>query len=163
MSSFDIQSAYVRGKTKGYIVDVVTRESLVFQHNPDEITDDKSTDFATIKVPGMSHPRYQYVSGEARKISFKLSLFKGPVKQKVAWLQSLLYPQHEKTMLRNAPHKVLFFFGELYPGTLCIVRQVRTRYFHMFDADSLLPQHAEVDLSLEEIVQRSVDFTQVRR
>jgi hypothetical protein len=150
-------------KTTGYIVDVVTRESLEFQYNPDEISDEKSTDFATIKVPGMSHPRYQYVSGEARRITFKVSFFKGPVKDKVAWLQSLLYPQHEKTMLRNAPHKALFFFGDLYPGTLCVVRQVRTRYFHMFDKDNLLPQHAEVELTLEEIVQKSVDYTEVRK
>lgn len=150
-------------KTTGYIVDVVTRESLEFQYNPDEITDEKSTDFAAIKVPGMSHPRYQYVSGEARRITFKVSFFKGPVKEKVAWLQSLLYPQHEKTMLKNAPHKVLFFFGDLYPGTLCVVRQARTRYFHMFDKDNLLPQHAEVELTLEQIVQKSVDYTEVRR
>ncbi|MBI2842764.1 MAG: hypothetical protein HYX78_05135 [Armatimonadetes bacterium] len=150
-------------KTIGYIVDVVTRESLEFQYNPDEISDEKSTDFATIKVPGMSHPRYQYVSGEARRITFKVSFFKGPVKDKVAWLQSLLYPQHEKTMLRNAPHKALLFFGDLYPGTLCVVRQVRTRYFHMFDKDNLLPQHAEVELTLEEIVQKSVDYTEVRK
>jgi len=150
-------------KTTGYIVDVVTRESLEFQYNPDEINDEKSTDFATIKVPGMSHPRYQYVAGEARKISFKVSFFKGPVREKTAWLQSLLYPQHEKTMLRNAPHKVLFFFGDLYPGVMCVVRQVRARYFHMFDRDNLLPQHAEVDLTLEEIVVKSVDYTAVRR
>jgi hypothetical protein len=144
-------------------VDVVTRETLQFQYNPDDITDEKSTDFATIKVPGMSHPRYQFVAGEARKISFKLSFFKGPVKEKVDWLQSLLYPEHAKTILRNAPHKVLFFFGDLYPGVLCIVRQVRTHYFHMFDVDSLLPQHAEVDLTLEEIVAKSVDYREVRR
>jgi hypothetical protein len=150
-------------KTTGCIVDVVTRESLEFQYNPDEITDEKSTDFATIKVPGMSHPRYQYVAGEARRITFKVSFFKGPVKKKVAWLQSLLYPQHEKTMLKNAPHKVLFFFGDLYPGTLCIVRQVRARYCHMFDRDSLLPQRAEVELTLEEIVPKSVSYTKVRR
>ena len=150
-------------KTTGYIVDVVTHESLEFQYNPDEITDEKSTDFATIKVPGMSHPRYQYVAGEARKISFKVSFFKGPVREKTAWLQSLLYPQHEKTMLKNAPHKVLFFFGDLYPGVMCVVRQVRARYFHMFDRDNLLPPHAEVDLTLEEIVVKSVDYTAVRR
>lgn len=147
----------------GYLVDVVTRESLEFQYNPDEIADEKSTDFATIKVPGMSHPRYQYVAGEARRISFKLTFFKGPVKKKVTWLQSLLYPQHEKTMLRNAPHKVLFFFGDLYAGVPCIVRQVRVRYFHMFDQTNLLPQHAEVDLTLEEIVNKSVDYSEVRR
>lgn len=150
-------------KTTGCILDVVTHERLDFQYNPDEITDEKSTDFATIKVPGMSHPRYQYVAGEARRITFKLVFFKGPVKQKVAWLQSLLYPKHEKTMLKNAPHKVLFFLGDLYPGVMCIVRQVRARYFNLFDSDSLLPQHAEVDLTLEEIVQKSVDYTEVRK
>jgi hypothetical protein len=150
-------------KTTGYLVDVVTRESLAFQYNPDDITDDKSTDYVTIKVPGMSHPRYQFVSGEARKIAFTVVFFKGPVKQKVAWLQSLLYPQHEKTMLKSAPHKVLFFLGDLYPGTLCIVRQVRAHYFHMFDKDSLLPQHAEVELALEEIVPKSVSYNEVRR
>ena len=150
-------------KTTGYLVDVVTRESLTFQYNPDEITDEKSTDYATIKLPGMSHPRYQFVAGEARKIAFKLVLFKGPVKKKVAWLQSLMYPQHAKTMLMNAPHKVLFFFGDLYPGTICIVRQVRVRYFHMFDKDNLLPQHAEVDLTLEEIVSKSVSYMEIRK
>ncbi|MHB1001978.1 MAG: CIS tube protein [Armatimonadota bacterium] len=149
--------------TTGYLVDVVTRESLSFQYNPDEITDEKSTDFATIKVPGMSHPRYQYVAGEARRISFKLSFFKGDVKKKVTWLQSLLYPEHEKTMLRTAPHKVLFFFGDLYSGVPCIVRQVRVRYFHMFDQVNLLPQHAEIDIALEEIVNKSVSYTEVRR
>lgn len=150
-------------KTTGYLVDVVTRESLEFQYNPDELSDDKSTDFATIKIPGMSHPRYQYVAGEARKIAFKLVFFKGPVKQNVAWLQSLLYPQHDKTMLKNAPHKVLLFLGDLYPGVLCIVRQVRARYFNMFDSENLLPQHAEVEMTLEEIVQKSVNYTEVRR
>jgi len=150
-------------KTTGCIVDVVTHERLEFQYNPDEIADEKSTDFAAIKVPGMSHPRYQYVAGEARRITFKVSFFKGPVKEKVAWLQSLLYPKHEKTMLKNAPHKVLFFLGDLYPGVMCIVRQVRARYFNLFDSDSLLPQHAEVDLTLEEIVQKSVDYTEVRK
>ena len=150
-------------KTTGYLVDVVTRESLEFQYNPDEVTDEKNTDFATIKIPGMSHPRYQFVAGEARKISFRLVLFKGPVREKVAWLRSLLYPQHEKTMLRNAPHKVLFFLGDLYPGVMCVVRQVRARYFHMFDSENLLPQHAEVDLTLEEIVTKSVNYTEVRK
>jgi hypothetical protein len=149
--------------TVGYLVDAVTRESLEFQYNPDEIADEKGADFATIKVPGMSHPRYQYVASEARRITFKLTFFKGEVKKKVAWLQSLLYPSHDKTMLKTAPHKVLFFFDDLYTGMPCIVRQVRVRYFHMFDQTNLLPQHAEVDITLEEIVNKSVDYSEVRR
>ena len=148
---------------KGYLVDVDTGERLEFQHNPNDIGDRKSTAYAAIKIPGMSHPRYQYVSGEPRRITFKIELFKGPVKQKVHWLRSLLYPEHADTMLKNAPHRVLFIFGDLYPGVLCVVRKVKARYFHMFDRYNLLPQHAEVDIVLEEYVDESVNFSEVRQ
>jgi len=60
----------------------------------------------------MSHLRYQYVSGKSRKIAFKLHLFKGAVKEKVHWLRSLLYPERASTMLKNAPYRPLFVFGE---------------------------------------------------
>lgn len=43
---------------KGYLVDADTGERLEFQYNPNSISDEKSTDYATIKIPGMSHPRY---------------------------------------------------------------------------------------------------------
>jgi len=152
-----------RKEIKGYLVDVDTGERLEFQHNPNDIGDDKSTAYAAIKIPGMSHPRYQYVAGEPRRIAFKIELFKGPVKQKVHWLRSLLYPEHAGTMLKNAPRRVLFIFGDLYPGVLCVVRQVKARYFHMFDRDNLLPQHAEVDVVLEEYVDESVGFSEVRQ
>lgn len=146
----------------GYLVDVDTGERLEFQYNPSEITDEKGTDYAAIKIPGLSHPRYQYVAGEARRISLRIGLFKGPVKQQVHWLRSLLYPEHAGTMLKNAPHRVLLIFGDLYPGVTCIVRQVRARYFGLFDRDNLLPQQAEVELTLEEFVSESVDWKQVR-
>jgi hypothetical protein len=146
----------------GYLVDVDTGERLEFQHNPSDISDEKSTDYAAIKIPGLSHPRYQYVAGEARRISFKIELFKGPVKEQVHWLRSLLYPEHAGTMLKNAPHRVLLLFGDLYPGVLCVVRQVKVRYFHLFDRDSLLPQHAEVEIVLEEYVEESVNWQEVR-
>ena len=68
---------------KGYLVDADTGERLEFQYNPNSISDEKSTDYATIKIPGMSNPRYQYVAGEPRRIAVKVELFKGPVKQKV--------------------------------------------------------------------------------
>jgi len=152
---------YIR-ETPGFLVDVETGEVLPFQYNPEEITDDKSTDYAAIKIPGMSHPRYQFVAGEPRRISFPLQLFKGPVKEEVEWIRSLLYPEHAGTMLKNAPHKVLLFLGLLYPGVLCIVRQVQVRYFDLFDRLLLLPQRALVDLTLEEYVYESVDYSEVR-
>ena len=155
--------AWDKKESKGYLVDVETRERVEFQFNPDDIADDKSTDYAVVRIPGMSHPRYQYVSGKPRKIAFKVKLFKGPVRDKVHWLRSLLYPEHSGTMLKHAPHRVLLFLGELYPGVECVVRNVKARYFHMFDRDTLLPQHAEVDLILEEYVDESVDLNEVRQ
>jgi len=135
---------------KGYLVDADTGERLEFQYNPNSISDEKSTDYATIKIPGMSH------------IAFKVELFKGPVKQKVDWLRSLQYPEHAGTMLKNAPHRVLLIFGDLYPGVTCIVRQVKARFFGLFDRDNLLPQRAEVDIVLEEYVDRSINWSEVR-
>lgn len=71
---------------------------LVFPHcNPNDILDDRSAAYAAIKVSGLSHPRYQYVAGEPRKISFQLLLFKGPFKESVNWRPSLLYPEHAGT------------------------------------------------------------------
>ena len=145
-----------------HLVDVETGQRLEFQHNPNDILDEKSTAYAAIKIPGLSHPRYQYVSGEPRKISFQLVFFKGPVKESVDWLRSLLYPAHEGTRFKMAPHKVLFLFGDLYPGVVCVVRQARARFFHLFDRDTLRPQHAEVDVLLEEYIEESVPYQEVR-
>jgi len=147
---------------KGYIIDAETGDELEFQYNPSEIVDDKSTNFAAIRIPGMSHPRYQYVAGEPRKISLRLQFFKGPVQEKVAWLQSLLYPEHAETMLKTAPHRVIFVFGDLFPGVLCVVRDVKARFHGLFEPETLLPQQADVDLALEEYVEESVSYSDVR-
>jgi hypothetical protein len=147
---------------KGYLVDADNGERLEFQYNPNNISDEKSTSYAAIKIPGMSHPRYQYVAGEPRRIVFKIELFKGPVKQQVDWLRSLQYPEHAGSMLKNAPHRVILIFGDLYPGVTCIVQQVKARYFGLFDQTNLAPQRAEVDITLEEVVDQSVNWAEVR-
>jgi len=147
----------------GYLVDVVTRERLAFQYNPSEITDQKGTNYATLTVPGMSHPRYQYIAGEARKLHFTVAFFKGDVKRQVAWLQALLYPTYQGSQLKQAPHYVLFFFGELFPGIECVVRDVTARYSYLFDQQSLLPLRADVEIVLEEVVQQSRSAAEVRR
>jgi hypothetical protein len=65
-------------------------------------------------------------------------------------------------MLKNAPHRVILIFGDLYPGVTCIVRQVKARFFGLFDQINLAPQRAEVDISLEEYVDQSVNWSEVR-
>lgn len=96
-----------RKEITGFLVDYDTGDYLEFQHNPNDLLDEKAASYAAIRIPGMSHPRYQYVSGEPRRIAFRIELFKGDVKGQVEWLRSLLYPEHAGTMLRNAPHRQL--------------------------------------------------------
>ena len=54
--------AWDQKEITAYLVDVDTGDYLDFQYNPNDIVDEKSTAYAAIKIPGMSHPRYQYVS-----------------------------------------------------------------------------------------------------
>jgi len=147
---------------KAYLVDITNRERLEFQYNPSEIGDTKSSKYADITVPGISHPRHQYIAGGARQITFKISFFKGNVKKKVNWLQSLLYPEHSGSMLKSPPHRVIFIFGELYPEVVCIVRSVKVRYFNLFQ-ENLAPQQAEVDIVLDEWVDNSVSYNDIRK
>jgi hypothetical protein len=66
-------------------------------------------------------------------------------------------------MLTQAPHLVLFFFRELYPGMTCLVWEVRAHYSYLFDPVTLLPQRADVEVTLEEVVTKSVNASEVRR
>jgi hypothetical protein len=91
-----------------------------------------------------------------------LSFFKGDVKKQVAWLQSLLYPEHSGTTLKSPPHRIIFIFGDLYPEIVCIVRNVKTRYFSLFDQQSLAPQQAEVNVVLDEWLDESVNYQTIR-
>ncbi len=154
--------AWDQKEITAYLVDVDTGDYLDFQYNPNDIVDEKSTAYAAIKIPGMSHPALPVRRRGAAQDRLQGGCSRGPVKESVDWLRSLLYPEHAGTMLKNAPHRVIFMFGDLYPGVLCVVRQVKARFFHMFDRDNLLPQHAEVDVVLEEYIDQSVDCSEVR-
>lgn len=147
----------------GFLVDVTTRSRLEFQYNPSEIIDEKGVVYAGIRVPGLSDPVHQFVTGEPRKIAFTLKLFKGEVRKNVSWLQSFLYPEHNGQALKHAPHQVLLIMGDLYPGTTCVVRQVKTKFHGLFDTRTLSPQQADVEISLEEWVSPSRDMKEVRQ
>lgn len=152
----------------GYLVDVETRERFQMQYNPSEIADTKETTYASIVVPGMSHPRYQFVAGGARRITFTLHLLHTDttgktVSQRCHWLRSLQYPEHTGKMLTQAPHRVLLFFGQLYPGVECMVREAKIQYHSQFDPATLLPLRATVELTLEEFVRTSVNASTVRK
>ena len=84
-------------------------------------------------------------------------------KENVNWLQSLLYPEHSGNVLKSPPHRVIFIFGELYPEVVCILRNIKNRYFGLFDQESLAPQQAEIEVLLEEWIDRTVSYSEIRR
>lgn len=146
---------------KGYLVDLVDHSRLEFQFNPCELNDAKDTNVGEATIPGRSHPRYQFVAGGTREIQFKLEFFKVPdLQAKVRWLQSLQYPTHAGSMLKKAPHHVLFVFGTLY-NTACIVKGVHAKFFELF-TPNLEPERAEVDIVLWEDPEASISPEQVR-
>lgn len=51
---------------------ILTQQSaLVFQYWPQSLTDDYQVDYAEHKIPGGSHPLYQWVGGGGRTITFE--------------------------------------------------------------------------------------------
>ena len=78
--------------TKGALVDIQTRERLSFQFNPETISDEQQTEWASIRAQGMSHPRKQWVGGGDRIVSFTLRFYResfaeAEVSDSVAWLR----------------------------------------------------------------------------
>lgn len=152
---------------KGYLVDVETGEKLVFQFNPEALDDTKETDYATIDVPGMSHPKVQFTSGGARSVAFTLRLYKTDqseqVEGQIRWLQSLQYPEYDEDgYLVAGPHRVLFVFGTMFTGnSKFVVKNVKPHYTNMFTPE-LAVRYAEVSVELLECIEESVDYRDVR-
>lgn len=129
---------------KGFIVNLANHERLTFQYNPNEFIDEKGIVLATLQIPGLNYPHYQFVAGEPRRISFKLHLFKERVKERAEWLQGLVNPPDG-----SPPPKVLLVSGDLYPGITCIIRRVKVVYTKQFSPKNALPQRGEVELSMD--------------
>lgn len=152
------------------IVDIEAGEHEQLMLNPEELYDNKDVNIASIQVPGMSHPRLQFVGGGERVIQFTAKLFYAAydpgtddVMFALRWLQSLVYPEHGGTMLKRAPHKVHIDWGNLLTQTdqTWVVRRV-SAYSYFFDPDTLLPLGVDVDLELVEYIEESVDYSDIR-
>lgn len=149
---------------RGWIYNEVTGERLDFQFNP-EVEDRKSTAFASLAVPGLSHPVLQFQAGEARVISFTLmfSAFHGDrdILRDIRWIQSLQYPTWEEGVLQAAPPRVVFSMGP-HLTIRGVVRNVQVRYGRWTpDLSRLL--EGSVSVQIEEYVERSVDAAMILR
>ena len=154
--------------TAGYIVDVETGEQLVFSFNPESINDDKSVSYAVIKIAGRSNPFVQWSSSDERKVSFELKFYRltkddQEVNQKVKWLESLQYPEHDaEGYLVAAPHRVLFIFGSRYTGDLKWVAEVVDVSFSNLWTKDLSPLFATVNITLIEWREQEISYKDIR-
>ena len=149
--------------TKGALVDIQTRERLSFQFNPETISDEQQTEWASIRAQGMSHPRKQWVGGGDRIVSFTLRFYResfaeAEVSDSVARLQSLMLPEYDGTRLKDSPHRCLFIFGTLYNLT-CILTRAATRYYDLFSPSTLQPVFADIDVELTQFVEVGEDYS----
>ena len=88
--------------TSGFIIDMSNDSVFMFSRNPSKLDIERNPDFAQVKVPGISHPKMQYMNGGAKTISFQLNFFMDSagteaVKDKLNWLESCTYPNFSQT------------------------------------------------------------------
>jgi hypothetical protein len=144
------------------IADLDTGARVVFQLNPEFFQDDKTTEFASIGIPGMSHPRIQYTGGGERTLSFSAFLHSGAtedVPAGIRLLQSWLYAEYRSGRLTKAPHRLLVIFGETWSDEQWVLRScsvLRKRFDKQLSC-----VFAEVALELVQIIDESVDFGEV--
>ena len=152
-----------RNPAKAFLVDIETGRHLEFRFNPSELNEEKSTSYAQQKVPGRSHPRYHFVTGDARKLSFKIDLYGDNVVSEISFLNSLLYPSVRSGSAKTCPHAVqLLGYGDMYVDVMWRVMSIKDK-LTQFDSATLTPTRAEVEISLEQFVERSIAASEVAR
>lgn len=152
-----------RTEQQGGLIDAETGVRVMFDFNPDTIEDNKSTDFAEISIPGMSHSRLQFTSGGARTLSFTIYLHYGAtdnVANTIKTLQSWLYPEYDGERLIQAPSKLLLVFGDTWPDELWVLRSCNiTRKRFNKNLECIL---AEADIELVEYIDKSRSAEELR-
>ena len=150
-------------ENSGALVDSETADRITFDFNPESFEDNKSTDFAEINIPGMSHPRLQFTNRSSRTLSFSVSLHYGAtddVPKAIRMLQSWLYPEYEGGHLKKPPAKLLLIFGDTWPDELWVMSSCNiTR--KSFDKE-LNCTFAEAAIELTEYIDNSRGADEVR-
>ena len=147
----------------GALVDTESAARITFDINPDSFEDSKSTEFAEVPIPGMSHPRLQFTNGSTRTLSFTVYLHYGAtedVPKAIRTLQAWLYPEYDGGHLKKAPSRLLLVFGDTWPDEQWVMRTCNiTR--QRFDKE-LNCTFAEASIELAEYIDQSRDANEVR-
>ncbi len=144
--------------------------SLDFQYMEDAITDSVEAEWSPTTILGRSAPIMGYSSTGARELGLTLYFVATEdavrdVHRKVSWLQSLKYPEYVGTFMRP-PRRVRLIIGDF----VCldgILKGAPVSWKGPYDsgngADHIRPMRAEVQLTIQEIVDSPYDFSRVRR
>lgn len=151
----------------GALVDFETGDRMEWDLNPETFSDSDSTQFASLNVPGMSHPRIQFSAGGERTLSFVLPLHYGALRgsrtvaQSVDLLRSWQYGDYDNTFLTAAPHRLLVCFGDRWRDEKWVMTQCNIEYVR-FDKEGV-PLYAQAEISLTEYIETSRSREEVRR
>lgn len=153
--------------TRGYFVDTVSGDSLLFQHNPMPIKDSQSQSLNILSIPSASQPRVTPGAPGARPITFKLMWSRETsdveeVKRKVNWIKSLRYPHDGGSFQTYRAPIVLFVFGKFYK-LACYLKKCDTVFDHHFEETTLDPWFASVDIELVEAPYSDILANMARR
>lgn len=150
-------------------------DTFIFQYFPETINDSQPVDYEKVRIPGASHPLYQWISGGPRVISFRATFtserivpipatditnkYNVDINGALAVLRSFRHPTYDDTsVVRARPPQRL---GLTIPGTFlsaypfvpvtCVLTDLKVDYKAWHSAG--VPRRADVDLTFEEVVQ----------
>jgi hypothetical protein len=151
----------------GYLVDLTTLEKIRFQFNPDQFSDKKSTNLVKTQIPGASHPRIRWSGGGDRTVRFKLQFVRTSadkpefVQRQIEALYSLIHPHSSEDPAVHGNPYVQFIFGKLY-SLVGLIEDLSVNFNESYDSATLLPEHADVDVSFVVVSDFIVSSADVR-
>ena len=158
----------LRGLNESGAGDLAVRTRF-FMFNPNDVDDNKETDWGRSGIPGASHPVVSYGSGGARLINFTL-YFDGDrgrsdlrknggtaplsIADELCWYRALVYPiEYGMDMAKVFPFIVLFSMGPLYQRVPVIIRAAPWKI--TFWTPKMEPVKGSIPIQLEEVPVRS--------
>jgi hypothetical protein len=139
----------------GYLRDVVTRERLDFQFNPDDLPVEVSAAFASHSPRGATHVRRQYThtSGRGGKISLvfiRQKVDAGDIEDYRRAIESLPYPDFDTGgRLRRGPHEQIIVFGG-FRSLRVKITGVRLTQGPHFIAETTAPTELRAEITWED-------------
>lgn len=148
---------------KAYLVDYVTAEKKEFQYNPNEWEDNRSVNYSTITIPGISHPVYHFIAGGERVIRFTLQFNamydKNAIVDVPHWIRARTYPVRSEFSVQDAPHKVVFIWPNATSVRGVIVQADRKIQDQFPDGRLKI---MSLDVEIKEAIDKSWSFQRVR-